>query len=44
MVNPNPPNASSTPGGPSGSGRAEPSWTLTTRQGWHRFATRFSRP
>lgn len=39
MVNPSPPSASSTPPGTSDSGAAEPSWPLTTWQGWQRFAT-----
>ncbi|WP_449657722.1 ATP-binding protein [Streptomyces acidicola] len=32
-------NPTSTPAGADGSGAAEPSWPLTTWQGWHRFAT-----
>ncbi len=39
MVNPSPPSASNTPGGPGDSGGAELSWPLTTWQGWNRFAT-----
>lgn len=38
MVNPSQTNASSTPAGADDSGGAEPSWPLTTWQGWHRFA------
>jgi hypothetical protein len=39
MVNPNPQSAGSTPGGAGDSDAAEPSWPLTTWQGWQRFAT-----
>ncbi|MFI9630871.1 TniB family NTP-binding protein [Streptomyces sp. NPDC052042] len=39
MVNPSPQSASSTPPDTSDSGAAEPSWPLTTWQGWQRFAT-----
>ncbi|MFJ5595699.1 TniB family NTP-binding protein [Streptomyces noursei] len=39
MVNPSQPSASSTPIGAGDNGAAEPSWPLTTWQGWHRFAT-----
>lgn len=39
MVKPSPQSASSTPVGAGNNGGAEPSWPLTTRQGWHRFAT-----
>lgn len=38
MVNPIPQSASSTPVEAADSGGAEPSWPLTTWQGWHRFA------
>ncbi|WP_431782520.1 ATP-binding protein [Streptomyces chumphonensis] len=38
-MNPSPPSASSTPGGPGDSGGAELSWPLTIWQGWNRFAT-----
>ncbi|QUI29467.1 TniB family NTP-binding protein [Streptomyces alfalfae] len=39
MVNPNPQSAGSTPVGAGDSDAAEPSWPLTTWQGWQRFAT-----
>ncbi|MFF9659474.1 hypothetical protein [Streptomyces griseoluteus] len=39
MVNPNPQSAGSTSVGAGDSDAAEPSWPLTTWQGWHRFAT-----
>ncbi|GAA3289381.1 hypothetical protein GCM10020295_01140 [Streptomyces cinereospinus] len=39
MVNPNPQSAGSTPVGADDSDAAEPSWPLTTCQGWQRFAT-----
>ncbi|MGW2183871.1 hypothetical protein ACWCXX_39030 [Streptomyces sp. NPDC001732] len=39
MVNLSQTSASSTQGGTDDSGEAEPSWPLTTWQGWHRFAT-----
>jgi hypothetical protein len=39
MVNPRPQSPTSTPATGADGGAAEPSWPLTTWQGWHRFAT-----